>query len=84
MADNKKRKMSESTEDSILICPVCDQQLSSPINLPCGEVICEKHVNENLTGEDKTSIQCPIKDCNQKHSIPSAGFIVNKRLQKLL
>jgi len=83
-ANNKKRKLSESTEDSILICPVCDQKLSSPIVLPCGETICEKHINENLTGKNKKSIQCPIEDCNQKHSIPTAGFIINKRLQKLL
>ena len=59
-----------------LICEYCQEVLDSPIILPCGDRICQKH----LSGQE--SIKCFI--CSMVHQVDEASFPVDKILQKLI
>ena len=56
-------------------CDICDKLLIDPIVLPCGNVVCKKHIEIN-------NFIC-IK-CQKEHVIPENGYKVNSRIQKLL
>ena len=68
---------------SISDCDRCNNLLVDPIVMPCGNVICKKHLNEilNNISKEKNTFICGI--CLEEHQIPKNGFIVNNRLQKL-
>jgi hypothetical protein len=57
----------------LYICPVsqCQNFLENPINLPCGNTICKKHIDQ-LEG---TSYDCQY--CLDKHQVPENGFPIN-------
>jgi hypothetical protein len=62
--------------DEAIKCSVCRKILISPVLLPCGESVCKIHVVE------KTQIFCIV--CEEDHSIPKEGFILNKKLEKII
>jgi hypothetical protein len=63
-------------EKSIYVCGLkdCKMFLDQPINLPCGFMVCKKHIDN----ETNKSFKCEF--CNGEHSIPENGFIINKKL----
>jgi hypothetical protein len=53
-----------SSYESLLACDHCNQLLESPLNVPCGFTVCEKHITaENLTFS-------PCQFCKDSHSLP--------------
>lgn len=72
-------EMSATTENSILKCRCCSSILQVPINLPCGDTICQKHVGSSAKGD---TFKCPI--CKEIHSIQANGFPKSKLIQELL
>ena len=63
-------------------CDECNKLLVDPIVLACGSVVCKSHTAflENKCNEKV--FNCGL--CNDTHSIPENGFVVNKRIQNLL
>ena len=61
-------------------CTKCFEQLKTPVVLPCGNAICEKHQNEDR--DDNNSIYCSV--CDLHHVIPNGGFLRNLALEKLI
>lgn len=58
-------------------CVNCKQILSSPVILPCGHSICEKHVRS------AQSIQCG--KCGLEHKVPQSGrFPTNEPLSEII
>lgn len=60
---------------SVIKCSYCTRTLEKPVVLPCGELICEKHMN------DEKSIQC--SSCDQVHELTEKLYPV-KAMEKLL
>ena len=67
--------MNETSTSSIYVCGLkdCKLFLDQPINLPCGFMICQKHINNEIK-----SFKCEF--CNEEHTIPENGFYINKKL----
>ena len=63
-----------------LQCTKCFEQLKTPVVLPCGNAICEKHQEE--CKDEKKSIYCSV--CDVHHDIPNGGFVRNLALQRLI
>jgi hypothetical protein len=61
-------------------CMVCKKILDRPVILPCGESICQSHVNKK-TVENK-QFSCVI--CESTHDIPANGFVPNRSLEKIM
>jgi hypothetical protein len=55
-------------------CIYCKLILQSPINLPCGHTICQKHV------ADRNSHLFSCLSCDKVHSVPDDGFPLNHSL----
>ena len=62
---------------SELSCNICKLVLKSPINLPCGCVVCGEH------GHDTTGILSCAK-CDKDFNIPQAGFPANEIVKNIL
>lgn len=60
-------------------CTKCKKILSTPVILPCGHCICEKHVTENETAK---KLECNL--CAECHEIPVKGFVRVRALDSLL
>jgi hypothetical protein len=62
-------------EQSIYVCCLkdCKLFLDQPINLPCGFMICKKHIDTKIK-----TFKCEF--CQEEHLIPENGFIINKKL----
>jgi hypothetical protein len=63
--------------DHAIRCSDCKYELQSPVILPCGESICEKHCK--LESKHYTCVHCKVT-----HPIPDNGFPMNKALEKIL
>ena len=63
-----------------LICKTCEEILNKPVILPCGESICQHHVDEMKT----TNSEIKCDSCSESHAIPEKGFTSNKRLEALI
>ncbi|CAF1097601.1 unnamed protein product [Brachionus calyciflorus] len=64
--------------DNLFNCKICLKPLTESVILPCGESICDEHVNSS--GDQK--LFCPC--CNLDHQIPDSGFIPNKLVNSLI
>jgi WD40 repeat protein len=61
----------------------CEKFFELPINLPCGETICQHHVTEKIASSDNKDIfECTF--CNEQHLIPKDGFALNRALIKII
>ncbi len=62
-------------------CDLCTELLVDPVKLPCGYSVCKRHLDEqfNETSTRDTTFECKI--CQNEHSLPKEGFLVNKRLK---
>lgn len=60
-----------NTLKNLISCPLCNQRLSDPIFLPCGQTICKWHI----TVANGSLFECSI--CSQSHLIPEHGFPKN-------
>jgi hypothetical protein len=56
-------------------CSECSFIIQSPLKLPCGKSICQKHVTENI-------VHC--RSCNVIHAVPENGFSFNNAIQLLI
>ena len=63
-------------------CDVCKELLVDPITIPCGNTVCKKHLDKLLKNisKDKNTFKC--EKCQDEHSVPKKGFIVNRRMQE--
>ena len=59
----------------LLHCPFCDNLITDPRVLPCGESICFECIPDK-------EFECSL--CSEKHQVPPNGFMKNKRLGDLL
>jgi DNA repair exonuclease SbcCD ATPase subunit len=63
---------------SSIKCGNCKNSLDTPVFLPCGDSICEKH-----TAESKETILC--RTCGVEHAVPeNVGFPLNKGLARII
>ena len=61
-------------------CDICNNLLVDPISLPCGNNVCNQHLEHFVL---EKSFVC--ESCNGKHHVPEEGhFIVNKQIKKAL
>ena len=63
------------TPYEFLICEHCHEVFDSPVILPCGDRLCQKH----LSGQER--ITCLV--CSMDHEVDETRFPVDKLLQKL-
>jgi WD40 repeat protein len=64
-------------KSDIFICDECEKYFDKPILLPCGNSMCEHHVDIS-----KKSYNCKL--CDQEHQIPENGFAINKRIHRMI
>lgn len=67
---------------NLLKCVICNNLLDKPIYLPCGEIICQKHLdnmNLEILNDSKILIHCGL--CNENHV---DNFYIVKSIQNLL
>lgn len=76
---------------SYLNCVICFELLNEPVSLPCGEMICSKHIDEYSSKEfiefqdpDNYQITFECCKCESVHNIPEEGFYRVKALEKIL
>lgn len=62
-------------------CPLCCNNYSNPITLPCGDTICLEHLEEHSFTKDR-KFMCDI--CERYHTLPDEGFPKNKAIEKML
>lgn len=70
--------MPNLTDDLICSYDNCGKYFERPILIPCNELICECHINQ----ENGESFLCKL--CGEMHKIPSDGFKLNKVMTKLI
>jgi hypothetical protein len=65
-----------------LVCQLkeCNRYYESPVTLPCGQTICQEHVDLNQS--DLFFFKCPF--CQKKHKIPAEGFSLNQDINTVL
>ena len=65
--------------DSKYICNFsgCKKYLKEPISLPCGDMVCRKHVSDT-----STSFKCP--DCEEEFIVSEEGFKMNWKMNETL
>jgi hypothetical protein len=69
----------EVVNDAIT-CQLCSNAYTDPRILPCGETACNDCI-EHLA-DTQNDFTCVF--CQQKHSLPKEGFLVNRILLKLI
>ena len=67
--------------NAILTCSYCTKIYTKPINLPCGDSLCEEHLIEAAIANEK-EIKCCL--CQQKFIMEDHQFILNKSIQTLI
>jgi hypothetical protein len=67
--------------ESSIKCIECRNILDRPVLLPCGESICQSHLNKPAA-ETPTTYQC--FGCGNAHVIPEGGFFLNKALHNII
>jgi uncharacterized protein YoxC len=60
-------------------CVECNCILQSPVILPCGKSVCQKHVSQQ---DSANSYNCHI--CGNVHSVPENGFVANDAINLLI
>jgi WD40 repeat protein len=55
----------------------CKKYLKEPITLPCGDTVCQEHLNEQAT-----FMKCPV--CQQEFKIPEEGLKINQEINILI
>lgn len=67
-----------------LDCDFCQELLVDPVEIPCDNIICKRHVDDSLNrkAKQKNMFECVL--CKEDHRIPRNGFEVNKRLKVTL
>jgi hypothetical protein len=69
---NKKQNF-----DELLTCKKCKMYYSHPVILPCGNNICEEHINQAIRDNNSQSFKCFF--CFKDHKAPEEnGFILNR------
>ena len=61
-------------------CDICNHSLVDPISLPCGNNVCNEHLQTWRDLNEINSFTCGI--CEDKHVVPEKGFKVNKQIQE--
>ena len=64
---------------SMFNCKICSDLLLDPITIPCGDTVCNSHLNDHIL---KQTFECQC--CKKKHSVPNEGFVINKFIQNQL
>jgi hypothetical protein len=62
-----------------LTCKFCQKYFLTPVILPCGNNVCQEHVNQNIKINENTKkkeYECNL--CQNNHKIPKNGFIINE------
>ena len=68
---------------SELTCPLCFELYDDPRFLSCcGETVCNTCIDYKLTLDESQQIDCSL--CKQKYERPRKGFLINKKIAKLL
>ena len=65
---------------SELICNICKLVLSTPVTLPCSDVICGEHLRDDSV---KNGIIKCMK-CGKDSDVPRSGFPLNERVDNIL
>lgn len=73
--------MSELEEVKEVICLICSRFFEKPVQLPCGEVICERHLI--FAKNNGFSIKTLCIFCGNFHKISEHGFSELKNIKKL-
>lgn len=67
--------------DFLVKCKLCNQTFQTPVILPCGHTVCQKHETDEKKNNHEM-INCPA--CNKDHIIPETGFYLNSLAQALI
>ena len=65
-----------------LVCQVCSKYYLNPIILPCGNNICEEHVEKKLKSNSSKIYKCDI--CFKEHETSENGYIINRILINMM
>lgn len=66
----------------MFICKFCLDIYEKPVILPCGNLLCSKHIDKFLKSKTSQSILC--YHCDRKHDINKQGLIVDERITQLI
>ena len=64
-----------------LDCDLCNKVLVDPITIPCGNTICQLHVDELLEKRVKRKKTFFCELCKEEHVVPADGFALNKKMK---
>ena len=64
---------------SNLTCSYCSKIYKDPVELPCGDLICKEHLNDNEVVQ-KNKIKC--QECKQEFEVKGIEFNLSKAIQK--
>ena len=76
----------ENLIDEHLKCLICLKRLHDPVSLPCGEIVCQKCIDDYIEEHSEKSNNNQFKccACDEEHSIPENGFPKSKRMNDLV
>ena len=66
----------------MFICKFCLDIYEKPVILPCGNLLCSKHIDKFLKSKTSQSILC--YHCDRKHDINKQGLLVDERITQLI
>ena len=65
---------------SHLTCSFCSKIFKDPIELPCGDSICRKHLSERDVVKEKR-IKC--KECNEEFGVKGKQFQIDSSIHEV-
>ena len=80
----KLQEKIETTANNIFTCKVCNKYLKNPVVLPCGETICNEHVDLKAAENESNYFIYKCQICNVDHKAFEEGFSSSKALIGLL
>ena len=69
--ENNQMKQNEH-----LTCKICQKYYLNPVILPCGNNICQEHVEKKIKENNSQFYECDF--CRESHEVPENGFILNR------
>ena len=63
--------------ETLFNCEICLKTVVSPVTLPCGNNVCQSHLQMHL---GKEQFRCQL--CGDEHHVPKKGFQINKNIQR--